>query len=295
MAAIRESSSDRANDEKICRQGAQGEGRIGPIEQCLLNNRQTKRKGFIAFLNAGDPDLGTTQDIIVALERCDVDVIELGVPFPDSCTDGDTILRSHKRALQKGVNLEAVLEMVSELRKRSRIPLVLMADYGSTVKARGIDAFLRQSKQNGIDGVLLHCLPPFLTTHYRDASEQYGLETIFSLYPQTEEAKRKSIYAAANGFLYLVSKYGKTGSGGVFTEQVLAYFEKVRRETALPLVVGFGVNSADDVRTIFNTGVDGVVIGSGLVEVIETQRNDKAKMLSEIRALFRRLKNVPGA
>lgn len=264
---------------------------LGSIEKRLLNNRQSGNNSFIAFLNAGDPDLYATRELIELLERCRVDVIELCVPFPDSCTDGDTILRSHDRALKNRVTLDAVLEMVQDVRKRCLIPIVLMADFGHTVKPCGLQKYLQRCKQARVDGTLLHCLPPAMVAEYSDVSSHLELENIFSLYPITKEAKRKSIYAMANGFIYLVSQYGKTGSGNNLSESFLSYLEKVRKETTLPLAVGFGVKSNADVNKVVGVGADGVIIGSKLVEIIEANMHDQTKMHFDIHALFHQLRN----
>lgn len=263
--------------------------RSGVIEKHFLNNRRMGKKGLIAYLNAGDPDISTTRDLIELLESCGVDVIELSVPFPNSCTDGDTILRSHDRALKKGVTLDSVLEMVRDYRKTSAMPIVLMADFGHTIKPCGLQAYLRRCKEAGIDGVLLHCLPPSLVPEYIGAAAHLELENIFSLYPITPEAKRRSVYAAANGFIYLVSQYGKTGHTAHFTDDLLTYVKTVRKETEIPLAVGFGVKNEADVKKILKAGADGAIIGSRLVEVIEANIYDKARMYFEMHTLFNTL------
>lgn len=256
--------------------------RPGKIESAFLDNRAQGRKSLAAFINTGDPDLETSKNIIRVLERSGADVVELGVPFPHSFTDGEVILRSHERALKKGIRLEHALETVESLRSYSKIPILLMAEFGHSVRPYGLKTFLSLCNGAGVDGVLVHCLPPYLLQEYCELAADYSLDTIFSLYPKTPIKTREGIYRIAKGFIYLVTYYGKTGGGKLISETTLSYLSKVRQETSLPLAAGFGVKTPADLEMIYRTGIDGGIIGSAFVSLIEKNINDRDAMLNDI-------------
>ncbi len=261
----------------------------GRIERRFSENRSQNKKGLIVFVNAGDPDLDTTKRIIRLLDYNQTDVVELCVPFPNSFTDGEVILRSHERAIAGGVVLNDVLEMIADLRKTCKIPIVLLADFSHTVKPMGTENFLKACKDAQVDGTLIHCLPPLLLKAYHEMSFSLELEMILSLYPKTDQKKREEVYRIARGFIYLVSTYGKTGKSKSFSSDIVSHIEKIRSETSSPLAVGFGVKTSADLELLYNTGTDAVIIGSAVTLIIEENLENQEDMLHCINLFIQQL------
>ena len=261
------------------------------IKKRLLKNRMIRKRGLIIYVNGGDPDIETTREIILFLAKHHVDIIELGVPFPNSITDGPQILRSHERALKQGVEFEGVIEMVKDIRKECDIPLVLLADYSHTVKSRGIDYFLSSCKCAGVNGTLIHCLPPLLVNEYVDLAKHHNVETVFSLYPSTNEKKRETVYQISSGFIYIVSYYGRTGSSSGITEETVSFLKKIRSETDLPLAVGFGIKNANDLDLIYSANMDAAIIGSPIVNITEMNLSDRENLFRELKNYLSELKS----
>jgi len=242
----------------------------GRLQKIFLANRKLKKKGLIVFVNAGDPDLCTTKQIIKILQYNKVDAVELCVPFPNSFTDGEVILRSHTRALAHNKTFYDVLGMIADLRTTCDIPIVLLADFSHTVRPIGLEEFIKACKWVGVDGTMIHCLPPLLADEYSSLSSEWDLETIFSLYPKTSPEKRREIYNKTRGFIYLVTTYGKTGKSKKLSNEVLSFLQTVREETSLPLAVGFGIKTNEHVKQLYHAGTDAVIIGSAITSIIET-------------------------
>jgi len=223
------------------------------------------------YLNCGDPDVTTTYKLIELCEKKGVDLIELGVPFANSFTDGSSVLNSHARALQNRVKVENVIEMVKLLRQTSSIPIVLLADFSFTVKPRGLENLIQQAKNAQIDGLLLHGLPPLYLNEYIRLTTEYDIAPVFSLYPNSKPEIIAQTLANARSFIYLVSQYGRTGSAVDFqSPQIQTFYNNVREATDLPLLAGFGIKNRQDIKTIFSTSqLDGVIIGSAITKIIE--------------------------
>jgi tryptophan synthase alpha chain len=256
------------------------------LEKLLTTNRSRKKKGLIVFVNSGDPDLSATHRIIGLLEKNDVDAVELCVPFPNSFTDGEIILRSHQRALRNNVSLDDVLTMVAETRRTCKVPIVLLADYSHSVKPIGIEAFLTACRKAHVDGTLVHCLPPLLASAYHHQSKIMGLAAVSSLYPNSSEATRHKVYDTASGFIYLVTTYGRTGGNQWHSNTVVAYLKRVRAETTLPLAVGFGIRTRQDLDLLYEVGMDAGIIGSAITAIIEQYRENHSEMLRQINSFL---------
>jgi tryptophan synthase alpha chain len=244
---------------------------MGRVLATLLNNRNARRRSICTYLNCGDPDIATTRKLIELCEEKGVDLIELGVPFANSFTDGSSVLNSHQRALQNGVRFEDVIEMVQGLRQTSSIPIVLLADFSYTVKERGLNTIIRQAKDAWIDGLLLHGLPPLYLNEYLQLTNEHAIAPVFSLYPNSKPQAITQTLANAGSFIYLVSQYGRTGNAVDFrSEPIQHFYSSLREATNLPLLAGFGIKDRTDIETIFSTSqLDGVIIGSAITKIIE--------------------------
>jgi tryptophan synthase alpha chain len=256
------------------------------ITQLFDRLRAEKRPALIAYIVAGDPSPSTTPELIAALERGGADLIELGVPFSDPIADGPVIQRGSDRALKAGTNLTTVLEIASQVRKRSEIPLLLFT-YMNPVLRFGLEPLARAAAANGIDGCLLTDLSVEEAEPYIHVMRQAGLDTVFLAAPTSSRRRLELVAKYSTGFVYLVSRTGVTGERTSMSDSVAPLVTAMRGVTNLPLAVGFGVSSADHVRSI-GAIADGVVVGSAFERVIE--ENATAPDLPDrVEALARKL------
>lgn len=255
------------------------------IENVLNKNRLNNRRNLVTYLNSGDPTLAITASLIRQCHENGVDLIELGVPFPNSFTDGKTVINSHKRALKNKVTFEDVIEMVKYLRTDCQVPIVLLADFSHTVKPRGIEYIVKQCADAGIDGILLHGLPPLYITDYLQQTKAYNIDPIFSLYPNSSKEMIDKVVNISSGFIYLVSQYGRTGGIIDFTsKQLNQFYTSVRQATSIPLMAGFGIKGLNDMNTIFtHSQVDGVIMGSAICHIIESSESDLIEIQDKVK------------
>lgn len=224
-------------------------------------------KALITFITAGDPDLKTTKEIVFELERSGADIIELGIPFSDPMADGPTIQASSSRALKSGATLKKVLGLVKDIRKTSEIPIILFGYY-NPIFTYGVERFARDTKRVGADGVLVVDLPPEEVGELKTQTDRFGLDLIFLLTPTSDNGRMRLVAERASGFVYYVSVAGVTGARERLSHSVQRYVKRARRFTTLPICVGFGISTHEQVKAV-SRWADGVVVGSAIVGVIE--------------------------
>jgi tryptophan synthase alpha chain len=224
-------------------------------------------RALIAYLTAGDPTPEQTPELVLALERGGVDLVELGVPFSDPIADGPVIQRGAERALKAGTSVKKVLEIARKVREQSRIPLVLFT-YLNPVLRYGLDALARDAKEAGIDGCLLTDLSVEEALSYTGAMKSAGLDTVFLAAPTSTPARLKLVSEYSSGFVYLVSRTGVTGERASISDSLAPLVKSMRAITKLPLAVGFGIATPEQAREVSKMA-DGVVVGSAIVRLIE--------------------------
>ena len=225
------------------------------------------RAALVTFTMAGDPDYKTSLAIARALPAAGADVIELGMPFTDPMADGPAIQAAGLRALKAGQNMMATLEMVREFRTSDReTPIVLMGYY-NPIYIYGVERFLADAKSAGIDGLIVVDLPPEEDDELCLPTLTAGLNFIRLATPTTDDRRLPTVLANTSGFVYYVSITGITGAAAPEAGKVTSAVARIKRHTALPVCVGFGVRSADSAARIAR-GADGVVVGSALVEAV---------------------------
>ena len=241
---------------------------MSEIDVAFERCRGERRAAFIAYLTAGDPDLDTTAELLGVLVQGGADLIELGVPFSDPIADGPVNQRAAVRALASGTTLSSVLELVARHRDRLGVPVVLFT-YFNPIHARGIEAFADQASTSGVDGVLCVDLPP------DEAGEEFmpvlrdrDIDTVFLLAPTSTRERIREVGAASSGFVYYVSRTGVTGVRESLAPELLREAKRLRRRLALPLAVGFGISTPEQVKAVAGVA-DGVVVGSALVRLVE--------------------------
>lgn len=238
------------------------------IDRVFERCAEERRAAFIPFLMAGDPDLETTPLLLEALAEAGADVIELGVPFSDPIADGPVNQRAAGRALASGTTLAGILEVVASVRDGLGVPIVLFS-YFNPIRARGVELFAEQAASSGVDGVLCVDLPPEEAAQaYQPALERAGLDRIFLLAPTSTGERMKRAGEVSSGFVYYVSRTGVTGERELLTKTLAKEVKRVRRRVSLPVAVGFGISTPEQVAAVGGFA-DGVVVGSALVRVVE--------------------------
>lgn len=241
---------------------------MSAIDAAFARCRAERRAAFIPYLTAGDPDLGTTARLLEALTVGGADIIELGVPFSDPIADGPVNQRAAVRALTAGTTLSGILEMVAGCRERLGVPVVLFT-YFNPILARGVESFAEQAAASGVDGVLCVDLPPEeAADELRPALLGAGVDPIFLLAPTSTRRREKVVAAASSGFVYYVSRTGVTGTREELAPELVREVKRLRRRLKLPLAVGFGISTPDQVEAVGKVA-DGVVVGSALVRIVE--------------------------
>jgi len=257
--------------------------RIGRLFERL---RGEKRPALIAYITAGDPSPDRTPALVAALERGGADLIELGVPFSDPIADGPVIQRGADRALRAGTSVPKVLEIASQIRKRSEIPLVLFT-YMNPLLRYGLERLAEDAVSCGIDGCLLTDLSVEEAEGYTAVMRNAGLDTIFLAAPTSTERRLKLVAEYSSGFVYLVSRTGVTGERTALSESIAPLVRAMRKVTTLPLAVGFGISTADQARAVGELA-DGVAVGSAFVRTIE-QYAASPELETKLEALAREL------
>ena len=223
--------------------------------------------GLIAYITAGDPSLDASEKIVLAAAEAGADIIELGVPFSDPLADGPTIQRASERALRSGTTLAGVIDLVRRLRKHTEVPLVVFS-YFNPILQMGIEKFADATSAAGADGVLATDLTPEESADYRKVLRSRGLDTIFLAAPTSTDARLAKIAGVSSGFLYLISRMGVTGARESLPEELPGLVRRIRKFTALPIAVGFGISLPTHV-TVLGGIADAAVVGSALVAEIE--------------------------
>jgi tryptophan synthase alpha chain len=237
------------------------------IESTFAALKESGKTALIPFITAGDPDQQTTVELLLTLVDSGADLIELGVPFSDPMADGPTIQAASERALEAGMSLSGVLQIVTDVRRKSEIPLVLMGYY-NPIYRYGIERFAKDATKAGVDALLLVDLPPEEAGEISSVTKAAGLSLITLLAPTTPRQRMEKLAAAAEGYLYYVSMTGVTGARKISPEDIKVAVEELRAMTSVPVGVGFGITTAADAAAV-GAFADGVVVGSALVKVIE--------------------------
>ncbi len=258
--------------------------RMSRIETKFDNLKCKGRKGFIPYITAGDPSLEATEQIILELERCGADIIELGVPFSDPVADGPVIQRASERALANNVSVRDCLEVVRMVRKQSQIPIVLFS-YLNPLLSIGLDRLGDELKSAGVDGVLATDLVPEEAEQFRAVLHSSDIDLIFLVAPTSTDERIKLIAEASSGFVYAVSRAGVTGVRQSLSEAASSLVKRVKRFTDLPVAVGFGISTPEQVNEVWQHA-DAAVVGSRIVAEIEKNSGDP-NLVEKVGALTR--------
>jgi tryptophan synthase alpha chain len=249
----------------------------GRISETFGRLAEKGEKALVTFITAGDPDLDTTAEMILELEKAGADIIELGMPFSDPMADGPTIQLSSERALAAGATLPKILDMVKSVRQKASVPIVLMGYY-NPIFLYGAERFVEDAVAAGVDGVLLVDLPPeeCETEGLTRSAGKQALDVIFLLAPTSGDGRIEKVLKQGHGFLYYVSVTGVTGARKDVSASLSEEVRKIRERSSIPVVVGFGISDPSQAATVAAFS-DGVVVGSALVKHFENYRGSDLK------------------
>ncbi|MEQ2130332.1 tryptophan synthase subunit alpha [Caldanaerobacter subterraneus KAk] len=258
------------------------------IDRRFDDLKKEGKKALITFITAGDPDIDTTYDIVLALEKAGADIIELGIPYSDPLADGPTIQASSQRALAKGIKIRDIMNLVMRIREKSDIPIVYLVYYNSVFKY-GIEKFLEDSKKAGVDGLIIPDLPLEERKEVLDIADKYEIYLIPLVAPTSKE-RIKAITENGKGFVYCVTLTGVTGAREEITTDLEEYMRLVSSYTSMPKALGFGISGPEMARKLKSLS-DGIVVGSAIVERIAKGYN-RCEMLKEVKEFVSSLREV---
>lgn len=237
------------------------------IQDKFRQLHEKNAKGLVIYITAGDPTLEATGDLLAAVENGGADIIELGIPFSDPLADGPVIQRASERALQGGTTLRKVLRSLPEWRKQVQVPIVLFSYYNPILQY-GLEDFARDANEAGADGVLAVDLSPEESEFYIQTLRKQNLDTIFLAAPTSTDERLKQVSEISTGFLYLIARAGVTGERQSLSDSTRPLIQRVKKTTQLPLVVGFGLSTPDQIHAVQELA-DATVVGSAVVRRIE--------------------------
>ena len=237
-----------------------------------------KGKAFIPFITCGDPDLGTTKEIVKVMVDNGADLVELGIPFSDPTAEGPVIQGANLRALKGGVTTDKIFDMVAELRKEVTVPMVFMT-YANVVYSYGIERFAKRAAEVGMDGLILPDVPFEEKEEFLPTCRQYGVDLI-SLIAPTSENRISMIAREAEGFIYIVSSLGVTGTRSEIRTDLSSIVKVVRENTKVPCAIGFGISTPEQAKKMADIS-DGAIVGSAIVKLIEKYGTDAPEHVAE--------------
>lgn len=234
---------------------------------------QLTNKGFIPFITAGDPDLAKTKELILALSRIDSTVIELGVPFSDPMADGVVIQKASERALKHNFGIAEILDLVRDVRTETDVPIILFS-YFNPLLQYGLEKLCADAKSAGVDGFLVTDLVPEEAGEFSNLLKSHNLDMIFLIAPTSSDERLKMVAERASGFIYAVSRTGVTGAQETTSQSAEVLVNRMRQFSDLPIAVGFGISTAEQVAETWKYA-DAAVVGSAIVREIEKFGDDE--------------------
>ncbi len=235
------------------------------IQTTFQKLKEENKKALITYITCGDPNLNTTTELVLSMEKSGADIVELGIPYSDPLADGPVIQRASQRALSSETNIDTILETVARLREKTDIPLAFLLYYNSMF-AYGIEKFLNHFK-GLIDGLIIPDLPLEERTELKELMNDYSMDLIPLVAP-TSKNRIQQVVQDASGFVYCVSSLGVTGKRAGFDPNIKAFIDGVKKYTSTPLAIGFGISNEEDIKSLKHLS-DGLIVGSAIIQRIE--------------------------
>lgn len=260
------------------------------IAQKFKEGKNQNRSLLIGFITAGDPSIKLTPKLAEVMVKGGVDIIELGIPFSDPIADGPTIQSSSMRSLSNGTTPKDILEISKEIVNDLDVPVVLLTYY-NTIMKMGIETFLQEAEKSKVSGIVIPDLPPEEGKEYIQSARKKSIDTIFLASPATNNMRLDNIINSTSGFLYMVSLFGVTGVRNLFnnysSDAAKRIVQKVNKR--IPVAIGFGISKPEHVNHFTKLGVDGVIVGSSFIRIIEKNIGDTNTMLNQVNNLAKEL------
>jgi tryptophan synthase alpha chain len=252
--------------------------------------KQKQHKALIAYVTVGYPSVEATLKVVPLLAECGCDIVELGIPFSDPMADGATIQRASFKALENGVTTALCLDTAKKIGKKTAVPLVFMTYY-NPIYQHGLEKFTHDCVASGIDGLIVPELPPEEGDELGNLAGKSGVDMIYLLAPTSNEARIKLVAAKSRGFIYLVSIAGVTGARSALPADISSFIGKVKSIAKQPVCVGFGISTPEQAAQVAKTA-DGVIIGSKLIQLMETDDTEMSATKTFIREIRMALDKV---
>jgi tryptophan synthase alpha chain len=266
---------------------------MSSISRVFADLKSKKEGALIGYVMAGDPAPNKTKDIVTALIKGGIDILELGLPFSDPIADGPTIQAASVRALEAGTTPSMVLDIAKEIKNSHDIPILIMTYY-NPIFAMGLHKFFESAKASLVDGIIVPDLPVEEAKEYKTIAQDFKMDTVFLAAPSTTDERLAKIIKYSSGFLYLVSHFGVTGAKSQVADSTIGLLKRVLPFTSgvIPLAVGFGVSMPKHVRELIAAGADGVIVGSVFVNIIKENIGNPEKALFELEKEAQKLKEA---
>jgi len=252
---------------------------------------ELNRAALIPFFVIGDPDFATSLELVKTAIDAGADILELGIPFSDPIADGPTIQKADIRALKNGMNVQKALDFIRQIKDYKDIPIGLLMYY-NLVYQYGTEKFLNAFHNAGVNSVLIADLSIDDADELCPTAVSAGLDTVFMVTPNTEPQRMERIASKSTGFIYTVSVLGVTGSRNTLSGNVQQLVRRLKEITDTPVCVGFGVSKPEHAAAISSAGADGVIIGSRIVSIIESNLDNKTRMRAETAAFITAVKDA---
>lgn len=262
------------------------------IKEKFIKLKRMREGALIAYITGGDPNLKLTPLIADALINGGVDILEVGIPFSDPIADGPTIQSAVERALNAGATPKKILDLIGKIKKRHEDTPIVILTYYNIIYRLGLKKFFKLASLSGVNGVITADLPIEEAEKYRREAQKHYIDTIFLAAPSTPIERLRVIAQSSSGFLYLISTFGVTGVREKIQDLTIKFIEKALSavDGEIPLAVGFGISKPEHVKKILSLGVDGVIVGSKFVKLIEERAEEK--LLEKMKKLAFELKKA---
>jgi tryptophan synthase alpha chain len=250
-----------------------------------------KKKAFLAYIVAGDPEPDVTVNLMHEMVGGGVSAIELGVPFSDPEAEGPVIQLAHERALAHNTSLSDSLDMVAEFREKDAVTPIILMGYLNPIETMGYGRFAERAAQAGVDAMIIVNLPPEEAGDLGLLLSKNDIDLVYLLAPTTTDDRARMICQASSGFVYYVSLKGTTGAGSLDIDDVREKMERFRAFSSLPVLVGFGIKDGETAASVAAVS-DGVVVGSAIVKLMDTQQTQKANINSAVLELVSEIRHA---
>ncbi|KEH23852.1 tryptophan synthase alpha chain [Medicago truncatula] len=260
------------------------------ISETFNNLKKQGKVALIPYITAGDPDLSTTAEALKVLDSCGSDIIELGVPYSDPLADGPVIQAASTRSLARGTDFDSIIYMLKEVVPELSTPVALFTYYNPILK-RGTERFMSIIRDTGVHGLVVPDVPLEESEFLRTEAKKNGIELVLLTTPTTPTNRMKDIVDGAEGFVYLVSSLGVTGTRASVSDKVQALLREIKEATTKPVAVGFGISTAEQVKQVAGWGADGVIVGSAMVRLLGEAKSPQ-EGLKELENFTRSLRSA---